>query len=51
MNKYIKLGYISRDTSPTIGPNIAFLQQNYGLGLGFRFGLSVDPLLYCFAPQ
>ena len=28
-----------------------FLQQNYGLGLGFRFGLSVYPVLYCLAPQ
>ena len=28
-----------------------FLQQNYGLGLGFRFGLSVDPVLYHLALQ
>ena len=27
------------------------LQQNYSLGLGFRLGLSVDPVLYCLAPQ
>ena len=27
------------------------MQQNYGLGLGFRFGLSVDPVLYHLAPQ
>ena len=30
---------------------VLFLQQNYGLGLGFRFGLSVDPVLYHLAPQ
>ena len=28
-----------------------FLQQNYGLGLGFKFGLSVDPVLYHLASQ
>ena len=28
-----------------------FLQQNYGLGLGFRFGLSVNPVLYHLALQ
>ena len=28
-----------------------FSQQNHSLGLGFRFGLSVDPVLYHLAPQ
>ena len=28
-----------------------FLQQHYGSELGFRFGLSVDPILYHLAPQ
>ena len=30
---------------------LLFLQQNYSLGLGFRFGLSVDLVLYRLAPQ
>ena len=28
-----------------------FLQQNYGLWLGFRCGLSVDPVLYHLTSQ
>ena len=27
-----------------------FLQQNYGLQLGFRFSLIVDQVLHCLAP-
>ena len=28
-----------------------FLQQDYSLWLGFRFGLSLDLVWYCLAPQ
>ena len=28
-----------------------FPQKNHSLGLGFRFGLSVDPVLHHLAPQ
>ena len=37
--------------APVFSQFCCFLQQKYGLGLGLRFGLSVDLLLYRLAPQ